>query len=390
MRELVGEACGGRYTELAWVEEGAYRRLAAGGRWRRGWLRCQMYLGYPLFLGWRALRAPRGSTFVVTSNTFYAPLLVAWLGRGRQLRVVHLLYDLFPDALVVAGKIGWEHWRMRAMAALARRTQRSCAGTVYLGHFLRRHAESQWGPAPQAAVIDISADARDFPDDQPLTPPLPLTVHYGGQLGHMHDAESLIHAVRHLLTVDQMREKVRFSFFISGSQCARLREALQDPAVEIRPTVPNESWRSLARHFPLGLVTLTPGGAAVCLPSKTYAMMAAGMAIIAICPVWSDLGRLVLDHDIGWVVSNSPSTEAPVPGSPGYWERLNARRPTHAVASDFTDLLRRLLLCPQEIQDKRARARRVMSTAFGFESLRRRWTDFLHSLPSAAPSGPLA
>lgn len=40
------------------------------------------------------------------------------------------------------------------------------------------------------------------------------------------------------------------------------------------------------------------------MPSKTYSALAAGQAVLAICPRASDLADTVLAHDCGWVVES--------------------------------------------------------------------------------------
>ena len=75
--------------------------------------------------------------------------------------------------------------------------------------------------------------------------------------------------------------------------------------VKIRTAIDSEIWRKDIRNFHVGLVSLSPGGASVCLPSKTYSMMAGGLSIIGICPEWSDLANLIKEMDAGWVVNNS-------------------------------------------------------------------------------------
>ena len=45
------------------------------------------------------------------------------------------------------------------------------------------------------------------------------------------------------------------------------------------------------------------------MPSKTYSALAAGQAILAICPSDSDLANLVRDENCGWVVSPGQSHE---------------------------------------------------------------------------------
>ena len=39
---------------------------------------------------------------------------------------------------------------------------KKCSGTVFLGDYLRSHAESRWGKCKQSEVIDISTDLTLF------------------------------------------------------------------------------------------------------------------------------------------------------------------------------------------------------------------------------------
>jgi len=39
------------------------------------------------------------------------------------------------------------------------------------------------------------------------------------------------------------------------------------------------------------------------MPSKTYSALAAGQAVVAICPTASDLADTIRKHDCGWVVT---------------------------------------------------------------------------------------
>lgn len=75
-----------------------YRRWHGGGVLRRLALRAAFLGLYPFKAAWAALTAPRGSSFVVTSNTFFVPLLVAWVGKLRGHRTLELLFDLYPDS----------------------------------------------------------------------------------------------------------------------------------------------------------------------------------------------------------------------------------------------------------------------------------------------------
>ena len=63
------------------------------------WLRVQQYVVYPVYLCGSLLFGKKADVVVVCTNTFYAP----WLASFFHKRVVHLVYDLFPEALQMVG-----------------------------------------------------------------------------------------------------------------------------------------------------------------------------------------------------------------------------------------------------------------------------------------------
>jgi hypothetical protein len=99
----------------------------------------------------------------------------------------------------------------------------------------------------------------------------------------------------------------------------------------------------------------------VCLPSKTHAMMAAGLAIIAICPAGSDLAALVRDTGAGWVVDNTERSEA-------------------ETGRVFAELARELVAQPELVREARRRARHAAETTYGHIEIGRRWGEFVGKL----------
>ena len=75
------------------ISEASYR--GARSTPARLWLRLQQYAVYPLYLTGSLLFGKKAEVVVVCTNTFYAP----WLATFFHKRVVHLVYDLFPEAM---------------------------------------------------------------------------------------------------------------------------------------------------------------------------------------------------------------------------------------------------------------------------------------------------
>ncbi|GGC65129.1 hypothetical protein GCM10011387_18440 [Pedobacter quisquiliarum] len=362
------------------VSEGSYRRNGKNLGLKKAYLRFQMYVGYPLYLVYKVLTARRNSCFVVTSNTFYAPYLVKRLAGLKKAKVIHLLYDLYPDAIEVAGMIRNDSSTSKTIGSIMQKIQAKCDATVYLGEYLKQHAEGRWGRAAVSKVIDISTDLALF--KQPFKQVLQskkLILHYGGQLGHLHDAESLIESVKYVLGSD-LADKVEFNFYVSGAQAQHLAESLSAYPVKIISAVPSMQWRLDIAEFHVGMVSLSTGGASVCLPSKTYGMMAGGMAILAICPRWSDLATLVQSNNAGWVVNNSTFDTAAALQVGDYHNNLNSRRTTSDIVLDFYTTLKDVLSDEQRLASMRANAFSGMRAHYDLMALSNKWEDLIETL----------
>jgi len=374
------EPSAAQVIQVAAVSEDDYRRDARGSAGKRIRLRLRMYVGYPLQLVLSTCRARSGDVFIVTSNTFFAPMLVALFVRWRGVRVVHLLYDLFPDALEVSGSARTDGPLSRVLGLVTWANQHFTDGTVYLGDFLRDYAERRWGRTRRPGVVPIATDVRLYDDglscDAASTV---LAMHYGGQLGLMHDVASLVESLRAVSIAGLLGYRVQFEGLVSGARAAALEKAVGGmDGVKVGATLSSDAWRRHVEHFQLGIVTLSPGGATVCLPSKTYAMMAAGLAVVAICPAWSDLARLVEESGAGWVIDNAA---CPRPlDEVEYLPACRSGRPAAEVANDFQALIARLVDNPAEVSKCRSNAWHAVRERFSPAHISEAWARYLRSL----------
>ncbi len=363
------------------LAEETYRTLAKTAGIKKIWLRIQTYIFYPLLLIYKAIAAPAGSVFIVTSNTFYAPLLVKYATFYKRLTVIHLLYDLFPDAMEVAGKAKPDSFASKFVGQITRLNQSKCNGTVYLGDFLKEHAENRWGKAAFGNIIHISTDLTLYENAfTPLMADSPIIVHYGGQLGYLHDAVSIIECVKAVHQDAYLADKVSFNFYVSGAQAEFLQKSLAGYKVQVISTVPSNQWRKDIAAFHIGLVSLSPGGATVCLPSKSFGMMAGGMAIVGICPKWSDLAGLIDNLDAGWVVNNSTYQTAPSGGDPEYLQKINDKRDINSITSDFKEILKLVYQDNNLLNRKRKNAYEGVRSKHNIEILGRQWGEFIRQV----------
>lgn len=359
------------------VSESSYRKLAKTSGVKKIWLRINMYLFYPFLLVYKALFSKRNSVFVVTSNGFFAPYLVYLCLKLKSGKVIHLLYDLYPDAIEIAGIIKPDSFSSKMIGKIMHKNLIKCNATVYLGEFLKKHAEKRWGEAPISDTIDISTDLDLYEstfNSEIATGK--IILHYGGQLGHLHDASSLIASIKYVCHSD-ISKLIEFNFYVSGAQAQFLEESLKGYPVKVISAVPSSQWRKDINNFHIGMVSLSTGGASVCLPSKTYGMMAGGMAILAICPEWSDLAKLVRDLNAGWVINNSKFQKIDDFGDRCYLDKLQETREEEDIAHDFYQKLKLIIENKQELNDRRKNAYDGVRYKHNIKDLSLKWSNII-------------
>lgn len=328
------------------VSDREYRRTSFG--FSHLAQRAHLYAGYPLLLKRGLSAADCPEVAVVCTNTFYAPAVAI---ETSNVPIVHWVLDLFPEVAVIGGLISRGSFIERAARAIVRRTFDRASANVFLGTTLLAHAEDAFGPIPRAVVIPIGSDPSCFDS---ATEPGELcsdetTILYCGNFGRMHDFAT----VRDLLRATAPNPLIRWKFRGNGASLNALRDSLHGRlGLDFGDALDREQWAKQMAAADVALVTLRPGAEGLVMPSKTYSALAAGQAILAICPARSDLAKLVHDHDCGWVVT------------PGDTRSLHS-------------LVERLPLARDERTSKRRAAWRAARTSFAPEVAARLWARTL-------------
>lgn len=294
------------------ISEASYRSAKSAPA--RLFLRFRQYVAYPVQLI-AALVAQRfkggvrlekdSEVCVVSTNTFYAPLLATYLHPN----VVHLVYDLFPEAMIYSGKWTEGTLRVKVVRWITKQTLKRAKTNVFLGQRLKEYVESIHGPVTNAAVIAIGADQALFSESpverRSLNPQSSPTILYCGNFGNMHDSATLFDYWKRS---DEQGDSLQWVFHCSGPKQAELEAVLSELPVDLKKQIQlgggldQAAWIAAMESADVGLVTMVPGSETVVMPSKTYSAMMAGQAILAIAPEDSDLIDLIKVADCGWFV----------------------------------------------------------------------------------------
>lgn len=277
----------------------------AKGLLARLWLRVQMYPGFGFQIVSEGLLGKSAEISVVTTNPFFAPLLATLFLPRRGSKVIQLSWDLFPDALIESGVIGCHSIIARILSKLTRRSFAQSDATVFLGNHLKSYAESVYGAAKHGVVIPVGADGEPFLSSMPqfLDDSNLLKILYCGNMGRMHDVETIVGA---LMKLSGSNAGLDAKFCGTGQGIVRIRETASSIkgklSVHVGPGLTDDEWVFAMKNASVALVTMNNGAEHIVMPSKTYSAMVAGQAILAVCPKKSDLADLVLSHGCGWVV----------------------------------------------------------------------------------------
>ncbi len=288
------QACGKQAAVVSVMDEPEYRRPR--NLLGKLLLRWKLYAGMSLHTR-RHLRQPvrQPTCRIATTNPFFLPGLVCGqTSADSDVRVVNLVFDLYPEAMELSGRRMSPGARQR-LEAVTRRAVQQCDATVFLGGQLHDHALEKYGPARQSAVIPVGADARPFASSPPEMLPCehPVQFLYCGLLGRMHEVETLAQLGR-----GEPVPGCGWKFHATGAGTDALRGGWFQLGGPLAPA----DWTGAMQSAQVGIVSVRPGAEKAVLPSKTYSALAAGQAILAICPQQSDLADLVAGQDCGWVV----------------------------------------------------------------------------------------
>jgi len=333
------------------ISELEYR--GARGRLGRLAMRWRSYAQYPWTLSRSLCRAAKPDVSVVCTNTFYAPRVAERMSGGTP--IIHWVFDLFPDVLVLGGNLRAGSPVARLLDRLTRSTFDQASINVFLGEQLLAHAVARFGPIPRSVVIPIGCDARPFAG----TPPVGRTVGesvrvlYCGNLGRMHDVDTLVGAFG-----SGLPEVLEFNFRGNGAGFRLLENVVSKlnlgRQIAIGGSLKEADWIEAMCDADVALVTMKPGAEGVVMPSKTYSALAAGQAVVAICPDASDLADTIRKYDCGWVVI------------PGDVSRLNK-------------VLAEIVGQPDELMRRRQNAWRAGQQVFDQRALAGAWAAVLEA-----------
>jgi len=256
---------------------------------------------------WRLLHRERHIPLFVVTNPPFMPI-AAWVLHAFQgRRYILLEWDIYPQILVVmglidSGNIIYRLWRIGHAQAL-----RHADVIITIGNGLADELRRIAGDAE--LPVSVIPNWVDTDWIRPLPPgknPFvrehqledKLVILYSGNLGSTHSIETILEVARLMADAPD----VIFLIIGEGSKRHIVESSIErgtTPNVRLLPLQPAHRLPLSLSSGHIGIVTLQKGYECLSMPSKTYAMMAAGNAILGISQPPNDLEATIRRHECG-------------------------------------------------------------------------------------------
>jgi glycosyltransferase involved in cell wall biosynthesis len=338
LADAVGRAIGGHVEIRTGMDARRWAQARSQGQVASMFIRARGFL-FPFRVDLGQRRSDQ--VIIATTNPFVLPAAVA-LRRPRA-RLVTLVYDLYPESLEV--RITLPRPIKALIAAITAFGLRRSSAVVFLGERTRDYVVDRYSLACPTAVIPPGCGAIARPE---RTPPTleglardlegKVVISYVGNMGSMHDAATLAEAIRGTLASRADRCAVIVS--ARGDRAAELIGPIADlSGVTVLEPLDADEWAWVTHRTDIALTSLDSAAGLVSLPSKVFASLAGGAAILAVAPETSDLADLVRSHDVG-IVTPPGDAEAATEALEALIDGATARREfgeaAVAVAARFT------------------------------------------------------
>jgi glycosyltransferase involved in cell wall biosynthesis len=129
-----------------------------------------------------------------------------------------------------------------------------------------------------------------------------FVVKYAGHMGRTHGLEMLVRGAQLLHDLDP---DIHLVFSGSGPKKAWLESIIACRRlnnVTVTPFSPRSEIEDSLNACDIGVISMLPGMAGISVPGRIYDLLAVGKPVIAVTDAHSEIGLLIREEKVGWVV----------------------------------------------------------------------------------------
>ena len=266
------------------------------------------YFSFYISASWNLLRLPRHDAVMALTTPPLIGLVALLIGRLRGMRVIMLVQDVYPDIAVALGALSPRSPVTRALKWISSQILKRSDRIIVLSESMRERICSKVGES-RSSRIDVIHNWADGADIRPLPEannPFVIghnlaesfVVMFSGNFGRVNDFSTVLEAARLL----RDRSDIVFLFVGGGAKQSEIEEFRQAHSLDNVRLLPYEPRQTLRYSLAAGdamLVTLADGLAGLSVPSKAYAIMAAGRPLLFVGDPRSDIARIITENRCG-------------------------------------------------------------------------------------------
>jgi glycosyltransferase involved in cell wall biosynthesis len=235
----------------------------------------------------------------------YAVTLAAWL---RKASAALIIYDFYPDSLVMAGLLKSNSSLTKMMRWANKMMFQSLHAVITIGRDMNSMLMAYPGMTvekinfiPNWATLPVRY--REIAPDNPYRRRCGGTflVAMSGNAGFTHDPESVFEAAR------MLRGKTDVHFLFSGegvgwNKLKEMQAATPLDNVTLIERVPEAELENFLSAANVWIIPYRKNNTGVSVPSRIYNLLAVGRPVIICSEPDAEAAILIQEHDLGWVV----------------------------------------------------------------------------------------
>ena len=242
---------------------------------------------------------------LIASNPPYAGILGILFNIVRRGKYYFLLQDIFPESAVMSGIMKQNSILYKLFSKVIYLTYKYSEYIIVLSTSMQEFLDKKYPDLKTKikvienwAIEDIpvvSKPENNFAQQYELDEI--FTVLYSGNMGRLHDIETITEAAKILKD-----EQIKFVFIGDGAKTKIVKQVIENYQLQnilLLPYQPRELLPLSLTACDISLVSLIPGAESIVAPSKLYGMLSAGRGIISISVPNSYIDKLLTNSGCG-------------------------------------------------------------------------------------------
>ena len=237
----------------------------------------------------------------------------SWLKKLKNIKVIIINYDLFPEILVGTG-VSKDNWLYRIVQKMFDKAYNNADIIISLGREMTQNLKSKvYNGSPKIITIPNWADTDNIYFQKKETNEIILKLglgskivfSYAGTIGRCQGIEKLLDLIDRV----ENNNRIHFLFFGKGVAINSFKQQISNnrnhQLITYGGFIVTEDRKMFINACDVAIISLLDGMTGLNFPSKTYNIMASGHPILFVGKEESELAEMIKTFDIGWVCGSS-------------------------------------------------------------------------------------